>query len=61
VSLLQLVGYGLAALLLAFVLGTLTGNHLLTRHQRRRSRKIAEAQRRLNEARRETDKDDEAS
>jgi hypothetical protein len=51
VSALQLAGYGLAALLLAFVLGVMTGNHLLTRHQRHRSRKIAEAQRRLNEGR----------
>jgi hypothetical protein len=61
VSVLQFVVYGLAALLLAFILGVMTGNHLLTRHQRHRSRKIAEAQRRLNEARQAPDKDDTTS
>jgi hypothetical protein len=41
--------YGTAAFSLSFVLGVLTGNHLLTRQQKHRARKIARAQRRLTE------------
>ena len=48
-SALGLIGCAVAVVLIAFLLGALTGNHLLTRHQRRRSRQIAQAQRAFNE------------